>query len=91
MKKIIEKIKKERWHLHAGCSALIALIGNLLLIKETYLPLTAGLEAAFLLAFVGVLWELYWIKMSAAVFSYSDVLANAFGAFVLTFLYHLIF
>lgn len=89
--KYYNKIIKENWHKHAGYSAIIAIFWNLIFIENTYSPLTAGLEAAFLLAFVGVIWEGIHEMDSGAKLDWSKVVANFIGAFVFVYLYHWIF
>lgn len=89
--KYYNKIIKENWHKHAGYSAIIAIFWNLIFIENTYSPFVAGVEAAFLLAIVGVCWEGYHRTTKGARFDYRDIIANMIGAFIAAFLYHLIF
>lgn len=91
MKSFLKKIKKNRWHLHAGLSALIALAFNICVVEGTYSPLIPALASGALLGFVGVIWEGIHEIRSGAKFDWTDVAANFVGAFVFVFLYHWIF
>lgn len=91
MRKIIKKIKKNRWHKHAAISALIALVFNIFVVEGTYSPLIPALASGFVLGFVGVFWEAIHEIRTGDKLDWSKVAANFVGAFVIVYLYHWIF
>lgn len=81
MRNFLKKAIKERWHKHAGYSAIITVIA-LFFCKVEGNTLNVLLGFPFALGLFGYFWEAYHEKENNAEFSWSDIAANAVGAFV---------